>query len=136
MPQPEAGKLTPKQRVFCEEYITNGFNALAAYRKAFPKASANKKPSYPYTLLNTPHIKAYIEQRRSEIFESLQIDQKRVMSEIAEIAFAEKGDEIYTTANKVKALELLCKVLGLQVSKTENKDTIEVSLLQEDEDNG
>jgi len=51
------------------------------------------------------------------------------MSEIAEIAFAEKGDEIYTTANKVKALELLCKVLGLQVSKTENKDTIEVSLL-------
>jgi len=58
------------------------------------------------------------------------------MSEIAEIAFAEKGDEIYTTANKVKALELLCKVLGLQVSKTENKDTIEVSLLQEDIDNG
>ena len=42
-----------------------------------------------------------------------------VMSKLAEIAFSEKGDSDYTTKDKLKALDLLQKQLGLQKQKLE-----------------
>lgn len=120
--------LTEKQKLFCENYIANGFNARDAYYKAFPENQNNKQPSYPYTLLKKQEIKDYIEKRRKEIYESLNIDSIRVVQEIADIAFALKGDETYNVAAKLKALDLLSKNLGLQTQKIETKEVIEVSL--------
>lgn len=122
--------MTQPQKLFCEYYLANGFNARAAYFQAFPNADkSNKGPSYPYTLLKKPEIKEYIETRRKEIFASINVDAEHVSQEIANIAFADKGDEIYTTPNKLKALELLTKTLGMQTQKVETKqEVIEVSL--------
>lgn len=120
--------LTAKQKLFAETYLANGFNAFQAYSEAF--GSDNKKPSYPYTLLKKPEIAEYIEQRRQEIYDSLNIDARRVMSEIAEIAFDKIDDKSLLSA-KLKALELLSKNLSLQTQKTENKDVIEVQLLED-----
>ena len=81
------------------------------------------------TLLKKPEIKKYIDKRRKEIYESLNIDANRIAQEIASIAFAQKGDGIYNTTNKLKALELLQKQFGLQNQKIETKqEIIEVSL--------
>lgn len=126
--------MTKKQRLFAEYYISNGCNALEAYRQAFNKTkeSLNNKPSYPYTLLKEPEIAEYIEQRRQEIYESLNIDAIRVTQELADIAFADKNDEIYNTNAKLRALELLSKNLGLQTQKVENKDIIEVTLVEDE----
>ena len=122
--------MTDPQKRFCEEYIANGFNARAAYYVAFPNSKKdNKQPSYPYTLLKNPEIKEYIAKRREEIYESLNIDAKRVAQELGDIAFAKKGDEIYSAANKLNALELLQKQLGLQNQKVETKqEIIEINL--------
>lgn len=124
--------MTKKQELFCEEYLNNGYNALKAYQKVYN--STNKKPSTPYTLLKKPEVKEYIERRRNEIYDSLVIDNKRIFQELADIAFAEKGDEVYTTPNKLKALEQLAKLMGLQVTKIEHTDTIEVSLVEGEEE--
>lgn len=120
--------LTTKQKVFAETYISNGFNALNAYNIAFGGGQKNK-PSYPYTLLKKPEIQEYIEQRRQEMYESLNIDSMRVMTEIAKIAFQEENSN--TVYAKLKALELLSKNLSLQTQKTENKDVIEVQLMED-----
>ena len=119
--------MTIKQKLFAEEYLNNGYNALKAYHDVFK--NNNPKPSYPYELLKKPEIQAYIDQRRNEIYDSLLIDSKRIYSELAEIAFAEKGDEIYTTSNKLKALEQLGKMMGLQITKIETADVIDVKLV-------
>jgi hypothetical protein len=57
------------------------------------------------------------------------IDAYRVNSELASIAFAQKGDEVYTTSAKLNALSLLSKNLGLQNQKVETKDVIEVTII-------
>ena len=97
--------MTEKQKLFAETYLANGFNARVA---------------------------EYINKRREEIYDSLNVDATRVMQEIADIAFELKNDK--NVASKLKALELLSKNLSLQTVKNENKDVIEVKLV-EDESN-
>ncbi len=123
--------LTAKQKLFDETYISTGFKALDAYYTVFGKVD-NKKPSYPYILLKKPEIQEYIENRRQEVYDSLRIDAIRVMGEIAEIAFKKVDDDDKALlASKLKALELLSKNLSLQTQKTENKDVIEVQLMED-----
>mgnify|MGYP003459965222 FL=1 len=123
--------MTEKQKLFAENYLANGFNARGAYYSAFGE-NPNKQPSYPYTLLKNKEVAAYIEKRRKEIYESLNIDAIRVMSEIADIAFEPRNEK--NVAAKLKALELLSKNLSLQTVKTENKDVIEVTLVEDETD--
>lgn len=124
--------LTQKQKLFAEQYLANGFNARKAYYEAFGANKANKQPSYPYTLLKKPEIAEYIAQRRDEIYESINIDSKRITQELSEIAFAEKGDPIYNTSAKLKALELLAKSIGLEANKMNY--TIDISFNDNEED--
>ena len=121
--------MTDRQKLFAERYLANGFNAKEAYEVAFG-AVDNKKPSYPYRLLKKPEIKEYIQSRREEIYDSLNIDAIKVMTEIAGIAF-EDTDNLQA---KLRALELLSKNLGLQTQKLETKEVIEVSLVEDKDD--
>lgn len=123
--------MTEKQKLFAENYLANGFNAREAYYSAFGE-NGNKQPSYPYTLLKNKEISDYIQKRREEIYDSLNIDATRVMQEIADIAFEPRNEK--NVASKLKALELLSKNLSLQTQKIESKDIIEVSLVEDDND--
>ena len=123
--------MTEKQKLFAENYLANGFNARDAYYSAFGE-NGNKQPSYPYTLLKNKEISGYIQKRREEIYDSLNIDATRVMQEIADIAFEPRNEK--NIASKLKALELLSKNLSLQTQKIESKDIIEVSLVEDDND--
>lgn len=123
--------MTEKQKLFAEHYLANGFNAREAYYSAFGE-NGNKQPSYPYTLLKNKEISDYIQKRREEIYDSLNIDATRVMQEIADIAFEPRNEK--NVASKLKALELLSKNLSLQTQKIESKDIIEVSLVEDDND--
>lgn len=121
--------MTDRQKLFAERYLANGFNAKEAYEVAFGAVN-NKQPSYPYRLLKKPEIKEYIQSRREEIYDSLNIDAIKVMTEIAGIAF-EDTDNVQA---KLRALELLSKNLGLQTQKLETKEVIEVSLVEDKND--
>lgn len=124
-------QLTEKQKRFCEEYIANGFNVQRAYMAAYNKEQ-NNHASYPYELIAKPHVKEYIEARRKEIYDSLNIDAMRVIQELAEMAFASKDDKVYVPTIKLRALEQLSKNLGLQNKVIEADATIEVCLEGED----
>jgi phage terminase small subunit len=103
-------KISKKQKLFCDTYLSNGFNVLQAYRKVY-NDTTTEHPSYPYRLIKQRNIQEYIEKRRTEIYDSLYIDSKRVMSEIAMLAFQEKDEK--NQAIKLKALELLSKNLNI-----------------------
>lgn len=120
--------LTSAQKAFVERYVGNGYNAVEAYNFAFKNTNPN--PSYPYRLLKKPEVLEAITERKREIYDSLGIDAMRVNGEIATIAFASVDDK-NTTANKLKALELLSKNLALQTQKVEGKEVVEVCLIED-----
>jgi phage terminase small subunit len=125
--------ITEKNRLMIDEYIANGYNLVQAYFKIYGEKPENMKVSYPYRVFKKPEVQEYLQERRKEIYEAQQIDAERVTSELASIAFAPKGDKDYTANNKVQALNVLSRVLGMQVAKTENKDVIEVSIEDENQ---
>ncbi len=123
--------INQRQKQFVDEYLANGMNARRAYMKVYNKTE-EKDYTYPYDLLRLPHVQEYLKQRRQEIYEGLNIDAIRVMSEIADIAFEPKTRE--NKSVKIKALDLLSRNLNLQTIRTENKDIIEVNIVEDTED--
>lgn len=107
----------PQQQKFCDVYLANGYKATDAYRVAYPGVKESTVRTNAYALLKKPYVQEYIQERRKAIYDSLAIDAEHIAEELASIAFAEKGDETYTTQFKLKALDLLQKQLGLQNQK-------------------
>lgn len=116
-PSANGSKLTEKETAFCEQYAKQNYtNATQAYLKVYgcgydtANAQAHKK-------LKKPEIKEYLKTLQQEAFERQMITPERVAMKLAEIAFAEYGDEYYNTSAQLKALDLLQKQLGIQQQK-------------------
>ena len=127
-------ELTNKQIAFCEEYVANGYNAIEAYRVAYPNSCDNSLRSNPYQLLQNPKVKVYIRNLQKERFDALNISADRIAVKLAEIAFADKKDEDYIVSAQLKALDLLQKQLGLQNQKIEMNGEQKIVLTIGDED--
>ena len=126
--------LTGKQKIFCEEYVANNFNATKAYMVAYQCEYENARTNASKRF-KKPHINADITEIQKERLENLHVNAERVATKLTEIAFAEKGDEYYGSAAQLKALDLLQKQLGLQTQKVEAevKETV-ITVSIEDED--
>ena len=108
-----ARRLTLKEKTFCEEYVANGGNASRAYQYAYGCSIEDARGRYGKTF-RKPEVKEYIEALQKVAFENACITAERVALKLADIAFAEKGDEDYNASAQIKALDLLQKQLGLQ----------------------
>lgn len=127
--------LNKKYQLFVDTYMSNKYNATKAYLAINPDVGYPTANSGGLRLLKNPEVKAEIDRRYKEYYSSLRIDGERIMEELAEMAFAEKGDDEYTAQVKLKALDLLQKQLGLQSQKIDA--TIETTIINvkvEDED--
>lgn len=105
--------LTPKQRLFCEYYLTNGFHATNAYKKAYPD---NKNPAYnssAFKTLENPRVYKYINDSINKMAEDLHITAPLIMKQLQSIAM----DETAYPKDRLKALELIQKQMGLQNQK-------------------
>jgi phage terminase small subunit len=110
--------LTKKERMFCEEYVANGGNASRAYFAVYDTTIENARKLY-CKVFRKPEVKAYITELQKEAFAAACISAERVALKLADIAFADKEDEIYGATAQLKALDLLQKQLGLQHQKLE-----------------
>lgn len=121
-------KLTEKQRAFVEEYLKNGYDIAQAYKSAYN----TDKATNAYRTFNSDIVQAEIRRRLSEYWALLDITPEHVLAEIAEVAFAKKGDDFYNANCKLKALELLQKQMGLQSQKIEAelKQNIEINIVE------
>lgn len=110
--------LTKKEKAFCEEYIANGCRASTAYATVYGCCYEDAKRRYCKTF-RKPEVKEYIAQLQKEAFAEACITAERIALKLADIAFAEKEDEVYGASAQLKALDLLQKQLSLQTQRVE-----------------
>ncbi len=103
-------EIKAKQKKFCLEYLKD-FNALRAARRAGYSEASAKASSY--LLLKDPSIRQYLKSLKIENVEKAQLTVEDVLSEIQAIAFAIADGELIKTTDKLKALELLGRNLGM-----------------------
>lgn len=105
--------LTAQQTRFVEEYVSNGYKPSAAYLVAYNATveSAHKNAS---TLLKKPEVQSYMQFLQKDRIKAQGITAERILEELSQMAFAEKGDEHYNATVKLKAMDLLQKQMGLQ----------------------
>lgn len=121
-------ELTKHERKFAEEYVSNGYKAVAAYMVGYPNAKESTAKTDAWIVLKRPRVKEYIADLQKDGFERLCINAERIAAELAEIAFADKQDDTYTVNFKLKAIELLQKQLGLQTTKVDTNITTPVTI--------
>lgn len=105
--------LTEKQKAFVQEYLVD-LNATAAAKRA----GYSEKTAYSVgnENLTKPEISKAIQKAMQERQERTQVTQDMVVQEISKVAFKDAADFAESElkyANKLKALEMLAKHLGL-----------------------
>ena len=118
-----AGKLTPKQRQFVDEYLID-LNATQAAIRAGYKAE-NADVTGP-ELLGKPWVSAAIQARKAARTKRTEVSQDDVIRELKAVAFKPASDEPNSKlkyASKLRALELLGKHTGAFDKPAERADT-------------
>ena len=147
-------KLTPKQKLFCDEYLID-LNATRAYKKAYINIKNDDTAAVNGNrLLRNAKVKEYLDKRMKDREKRTEITQDMVLKELAAIAFSNGADFAKVTddnmvhivptdelpedkkkaisaiketkfginietCDKVKALELIGKHLGMFKDKLE-----------------
>lgn len=117
-----------RQTKFCNEYLISG-NATQAYKKAGFKRTKNARISAS-VLLTNPNIKAYIEQKQAEMTEKSGITAQAVVEEIAKTGFAKPEKKRASHGDKVRALDLLGKHLGIYERDNQQKAEVLAAFLK------
>lgn len=105
--------LTAIQRRFLEEYIKD-YNGTRAYMRACPNVDYETAKTTACHIMKKPEAHEYLDQLEGEKFQELRINAEHIATELAKIAFMD--DEV-SKKDKMKAIELLQKQLGLQQQK-------------------
>ena len=116
MPKPGRDpKLTEKQRRFCEEYLID-LNATRAYKAAYPSAKKDSTAAQNGSrMLRNAKVRDFIQELKQERENRVIVSQDDVLTAIQEIAF----DDNEKAKDRLKALELLCRHLGVFDHKDE-----------------
>ena len=124
--------LTKKEKAFCEEYVRNGCNASRAYFFAYDTSSMENARRGYCKVFRKPEVKQYIAELQKEAVEAACINAERVAIKLADIAFADKNDEIYNVTAQLKALDLIQKQLGLQKQQLEAQVNADINIVIEE----
>ena len=115
--------LTERQRRFAEEYLVD-LNRLRAYRVAYSSCKSDiAAKTHASRILKSPEVAAYIRERREERREELRVQEDEILRELAAIAFSPLGTPGIRLRDKLRALELLGKHLGMFEVK---KDALDI----------
>ncbi len=78
--------LTPKQQLFCDEYLVDMNATAAAIRAGYSKTTALNGQ-----LMTLPKVKIYLKSRTEQVSGKLKVTHEMVMDELRKIAFADMG---------------------------------------------
>ena len=121
--------LSPQQEKFCIEYVANG-NGKASYMSAFEVTNSGTARVNASKLLKRPEIQARLAELQAEmasakicaateIQERLSAVARRELYETITLPNGEQVQKQTSIRDSVKALELLAKVNGMFISKSE-----------------
>lgn len=106
------GKLTPKQRRFCEEYIVDLNATQAAIRAGYSSKTANSQATQ---ILSITKVQEYLSELRLQQQDRVTVDADQVLIELAKIAFCGMGGVLESGPD------------GLTIKGDINKDTLDAA---------
>ena len=115
-------KLTEKQKRFCEEYLIDLNATQAAIRAGYSVKYADREG---HKLVENSRVLDYLNKLRGEQSDRTGITADTVLKELKKIALA---DTEITGKEKIKALELLGKHLGMFNDKIETDVDTELNI--------
>ena len=130
MPKTPDGRLTKRQREFCEEYVKT-YNLTRSYGKVYTNAAEKNWASLACKLFADPRIKEYVRKLEEQVFQEKGINAEHIAVELAKIAFE---DPDASRADKMKAIELLGKQIQLYTQKVEVNDGLTIKVEVNDKD--
>lgn len=92
-------ELTPKQQLFCDEYLTDLNATQAAIRAGYSKKTAR---SIGAENLTKPAIRAYIDERMAEKAEKLVAKQDEIMQYLTSVMRREYTENVVVTLTEEK----------------------------------
>jgi len=110
--------LNEKQKRFVEEYFKD-YNGVRAYQEAYPNSSYDTAKVNASKLLTNTNIREYLQELKDNVAEIAGFSKLTVLNEIKDI-LQDENPEAVTAANKLKALEIVNKMLGF--NDPEKKD--------------
>lgn len=101
--------LTPKQEMFCREYLVDLNGRQAAIRAGYSEKTATEAA---YETLMKPHIQEYISKLKSEREEKLEINAQWVLNQAIKVHNMTIEDKDHT--NALKSLDLIGKHINIK----------------------
>lgn len=123
-------KLTEKQKRFVQEYLLDLNATQAAIRAGYSEKTAEQMG---YQLLQKTSVQEAVQEAMKNRQQRTEITQDCVLSELGKVAFAKAADYTDSTlkySNKLRALELLGKHLGMFDGKGAKSESRENNLLE------
>ena len=103
-------RLTPKQDIFCREYVRNGGNGRAAYQLAYDtQASPETQRVKGCVLRRNPAVQARIKEFQGELAEAFDLTPESIMADMYRIA-----QDAPDPRTKLAALSQLGKWMGME----------------------
>lgn len=102
--------MTDKQKKFCDEYLIDLNATQAAIRAGYSKKTANRIASENLSKLD---IQEYISAKKKDIQQQTNIKLDDIIEALKTIGFADINPAIIKASDKIKALEVIAKMLGL-----------------------
>ena len=118
--------MTDKQKKFCDEYLIDLNATQAAMRAGYSKKTAY---SIGDENLRKPELQAYIQKRQKEGQERAEITRGDIIDQLKSIGFVDLDVDNIKATDKIKALEIMARMLGLDKPETENDTGIIAELL-------
>lgn len=128
-------KLTPKQKIFCDEYLVD-LNATRAYKAAYKNIKKDETANAAASrMLRNVKVKDYIEKRMKDREKRTEITQDMVIQELSKIAFAKGTD--YAKVVEKSYMKPILDAQGHKVDEEEvfykDVEVIETDNLTEDQ---
>jgi phage terminase small subunit len=122
-------KLTPRQKLFCQEYVKDLNATQAAIRAGYAKKDADVQGP---RLLGYVGVKEEIKKRMQKVAEKNELTAESVMASIAEIkarcmqSGKRKGKDKFNAPAALKAAELEAKYLGILTDNVNHSGSLNV----------
>lgn len=121
--------MNERHKRFIEEYLIDG-SATDAYLRVYNISNKKTARESACRLLKHPKISAELDRIQRERMERVMWTAEEILQEIKDIAHADDA----TKSEKLKALELAAKSLGMFRDKIEHSGGISITLGKEIED--
>jgi len=102
--------LTPKQQLFVDEYLKDRNGGAAAIRCGYAAKSADQHAS---RMLRMVKISTRVAELIKSSTEDVLFSRERILKELSKGAFVELDVTDWRPADKLKAIEIMVKMLGL-----------------------